>query len=254
MKPFRELLLAHTGRAAIITGGSGALPSDVERAASVYSDAVVISSNQHGCLLGRKVDYICCYDNIHGILQETASKHSLAGYPPIITYRDIPGHEVYRLLEYPVWPLTGQLACWIAYTLGCCPIILTGMGCYQKSESIYFHNPNLATEGWRVPLDTHLADWQRVKDALAGARIRVVSGPLVGMFPELDPNEDFSDYQVPDRLALLKEHSGKVVKIIRPCRVAEDCFEPDMIVELPRKDAQNLFDRRRAVPARVSVN
>jgi hypothetical protein len=254
MKLFRELLLSRAGKAAIITGGSIALPADFHLASARYPDAVVISPNQHGCVIGVEVDFICCYDNIHGILRDAAEKHRISVWPPIITYHTIPGHEVYKLLEYPVWPMSGQLACWIALSLGCCPIILCGMGCYNPNEGTYCHDADFKSEGLRIPLETHKDDWIRVREALKSARIRAVSGPLVGIFDQFDPNERFDDYVLPDRLKLLESQTGKVVKITRPCRVGEDRFEPDMIVEIPRKDAENLFERRRAVPARVSVN
>lgn len=250
MKLFRELVLSRVGTAALVTGGSASLPAEMDVVLARYPDATIISANQHGVLAKRRdVDFLVCYDNIHGILREAAEKHGIEKWPPILTYHPI---SDYRLLEYPVWPMSGQLACWVAVALGCCPIILTGMGCYG-GDVTYFHDPDFPSDGRKSEVEVHVGHWRRVAKALGSARIRVVDGPLVGeVFPRFDPAEDFSDYVLPDRLTLIQQQTGKVVKITRPCRIGADCFEPDMVVELPRKDAQSLFEKRRAVPARAS--
>lgn len=250
MKPFRELILSQVGKAAIVCGGADSAPADFERAIDGHPDACIISANQHGLWLSKRVDYITCYDNIHGILVDTCKTLEMDTWPPVISYHPL---STYRLLEYPVWPMSGQLACWIAAALGCCPIILVGMGCYKPGEGTYFHDATFQSEGLRIPLETHLADWGRVKKALASARIRATSGPLLSMFPAFDPAEKHDDYVLPDRLALLASQTGKVVKITHAqgARVGADCFEQNTIVELPKKDAEHLFRRRRAVPARI---
>lgn len=250
MKLFRELLLSEVGRPALIVGGSDTAPDDIEMALSAYDNSVVIGVNQHANIHLHEddVDFLVCYDNIHGILEDAKKKHGVRRWGKIVTYHPFAD---YKLLEYPVWPGSGYLAVWIAYNLGCCPIVLAGMGCYSTPGRTYFHDHAAVSDGSRIPPEEHVKHWRRLRDAMGSAHIRSTSGPLLDVFPKLDPKEDFSGYAIPDRLELLKMQTGKIVKITHPqgARVGAEHFEPETIVELPRKDAAYLFERRRAVPA-----
>ncbi len=250
MKLFRELLLSEVGRAAVIVGGSDTAPDDIEMALSAYDTAVVVGVNEHANihLHPDDVDYLVCYDDIRVKMDRARVRHGVTRFAPMVSYH--PWAD-YKLLEYPVWPGSGYLAAWVAYNLGCCPIVLCGMGCYSTPGFTYFHDPAAQSDGSRIPVAEHVRHWQRVRDAMGAARIRSTSGPLLDVFPQLDAREDFSDYRVPDRLELLKAQTGKMVKITHPrgARVGKEHFECGTRVELPRKDAANLFERRRAVPA-----
>lgn len=244
MKLFRELLLSRVGQTAIILGGGPSCPDDYARVRG-RDPKVVLSANFHGMKLER-CDYIVSVDEEN--VPKWKAEHSDV---PLVSY--LAGSS-YRIIEYPILGMTGCNAAWVAWNLGCAPILLCGMGCY--TDGVYFHDPQGESTGTRIDLDAHLKFWTRLRAALPeNAPVRVVSGPVERVFPRYDPDEDFSGYVPPERLSLISAHTGILVKVEQKCRVGCEKFEPSQIVELSKTDAERLLTLRRVSKyKRLSVN
>lgn len=236
MKLFRELLLTRLGSTAIILGGGPSCPDDYARVRG-RDPKVVISANLHGFKLD-KCDYVVSVDEERR--EEWKREYSDT---PLISYLQ---DATYRIVEYPTLTMSGVHAAWAAWNLGAAPILLCGMGCYSETGT-YFHDGQAFSTGNRIELDTHLKFWIQLRSTLpANAPIRVMSGPVEKVFPKYDPDEDFSGYEPPERLALIRAHTGVLVKVVaNKCRVGSERFEPGQIVELGSRDAQHLLTQRR---------
>jgi hypothetical protein len=169
--PFSELAGAYSGRPAMVCGGAPCLVEDVKHAPA---DAMFLSANEHGCIL-RPCDFIVCCDNIETKLRPYGI--------PIIAKRK---WADYRIFEKPVQN-SGALAAWVAWALGCAPILVGGVEFYQGGT--YHHDHSAKSSGKRVPLSHHLTMWRALLPAAPGAMIRPVSGPLTQIFPIYDSAE-----------------------------------------------------------------
>lgn len=88
------------------------------------------------------------------------------------------------VFDVDVWTgfYSSNTATWFALWLGCDPVILCGMDCYQ-GEAVYCHPHDRDEPCYHYPLEHHLRPWKEEGRRLPGAeRVRVVSGPLVEVF------------------------------------------------------------------------
>ena len=75
---------------------------------------------------------------------------------------------------------SSSLATWLACWLGCEPVLLCGMDCYQGQRSPDADPRDLA---YTYPLEQHLKFWRQAFERCPHAeRIRAMSGPLVEVF------------------------------------------------------------------------
>lgn len=245
MSLFRDLILSASGKAAIVIGGGVDAPSEYSRSRAAFPDAVILSVNEHGFKTADRIDYIVCLDEVNFRIRNELK--FVDG--KFITYHK---WADYRIIEHPnIAGNSGNYAAWIAWNLGAAPIVLCGFDCYSKGT--YFHDPKAFSLGNRIPLETHLLQWERTKKLLPDdAPVRVFGEPLSKLFPVFDEKESFADYQLPERHYLLKSQTGKLLRITRPARAGAESFEPGQIVELSRRDAQRLLTNRRAVPVKMS--
>jgi len=129
--------------------------------------ALRISANEHGCRLVR-CDYIAALDDIDA---QTAPW----GAPRVASY----AWAEHQLKGAP-FPIanSGCLATWLAYMMGCSPILIAGVDLYRTG---YFHNPA------PIPKPTsevsRLQEWARLRDAIPEAKVFTMSGPLDTVFP-----------------------------------------------------------------------
>jgi hypothetical protein len=209
-----------------------------------YPEALRISSNLHGFKLGH-VDYVVYVDDDVKLEYDELDLKT-----PVITYHHCAD---YRLIEYPLLTNSGQYAVWAAANMGCYPILVFGMDCY--TQGTYFHDPKAFSTGNRLRVEEHLDHWRQAKRRVPNSTpVRFVGGPVPPIFPAYDANESFPSIEFPDRLEAQKRHEGKLVTITRkPVKVEGEVFDVGQKVELNKRSAQDLIDRRRAVSASVSL-
>jgi hypothetical protein len=170
----------HAGKPAAILGGGPSLVEDIKR---VPRDAIMIAVNYHGF-------YHCPPD-----------------HPPMyMVYNDRPGtnplqvlavqeHKAIHVSPEPssdvefdvpdVWTgfFSSNTAAWFALWMGCDPVILCGMDCYQGPVK---HCPpsTYHSEMFEFPLDFYTRPWREdCKNSVPHPeRLKAMSGPLVEIF------------------------------------------------------------------------
>ena len=171
----------HSGIPAAVLGGGPSLPSDMRR---VPQDAILIAVNYHGLyhcpeIFGRDPDYMVYNDvpSTNPLMEQAVQEHRVMLVSPE------PTSDV--LFDEPVWTgfFSSNTAAWFALWLGCDPVILCGMDCYQGPVK---HCPpsDYHSEMFDMTLDFYTRPWREdAKNELPNPeRVRVVSGPLVEIF------------------------------------------------------------------------
>lgn len=218
LKSFGELVMKHKGARFCVMGGGPNLASDLEM---VKAD-IWISANQHAAKI-RPVDYVVAMDNLHTVLQVPMEglirPHTKA---PIIG----PWHWCdYGLATFPLAPkllLSGVIATWAAYVMGAHPVVLAGMDCYGGAR----RSVNLFKE--YVP---------HVK-----CPVRVVSGPLVGIWPLYDPAEKFGKFVPPD--VFIEQEHGVSVRVVKPVEVRGQEWPIGTVLHVPRQEVWRQIKHR----------
>ena len=175
-----ELKNKHKGRPAAILGGGPSLPDDLQR---VPRNAVMIAVNYHGfyhCPEDRQPDYMVYNDapetnplQVKAVLEHKAIHVSPEPSSDVIF--DVPG----------VWTgfFSSNTATWFALWLGCDPVILCGMDCYQGAVK---HCPpsDYHSQMFDMPLDFYTRPWteEGLKVLPHVERVKAMSGPLVNVF------------------------------------------------------------------------
>jgi hypothetical protein len=194
MRSFGELAMRHRGARICVMGGGPTLKTDIEK---VEAD-VWISVNEHGAKV-RKVDYVVAMDNLHTKLttpmQKLIRPHTDA---PIIGPWHWNDWQITNWPGLPAMPLSGVVATWLAYLLGAHPVILAGFDCYG---------------GRKVGSHERMAPFVR-------AEVRVVSGPLIGLYRQYDPQEVLPEFVCPDVMKLMPDLDGEIkVKVRKPVSI-----------------------------------
>jgi hypothetical protein len=194
MRSFGELAMRHRGARICVMGGGPTLAPDIEK---VTAD-VWISTNEHGAKL-RPVDYVVAMDNLHTKLGVSMKGHIRPHtQAPILGPWHWNDWQITRWPGLPNMPLSGVIATWVAYILGAHPVILAGFDCYggRKVGQHREMAPNIAAE------------------------VRVVSGPLIGLYRQYDPQETFAPYVAPDVMKLMPELDGEIkVRVRKPVAI-----------------------------------
>jgi hypothetical protein len=170
----------HAGRAAVIVGG-GESVLDVFGGGSGHRpprDGLYISANAHGCKLSDtgmapRPDYLVCMDKRMG---ETLRPYGI----PIVSTREFAD---VALFENPLRS-SGMLAAYVAWIMGCAPIVLCGMDCYTGGT--YFHDATARSTGGQLPLARQVERWRQLLVVAPGGMFRSTGGPLARHFPAYD--------------------------------------------------------------------
>jgi hypothetical protein len=125
------------------------------------------------------------------------------------------------LIPRPVHNNSGVVAAWVAWVMGCAPILLAGMDCYRGA--CYWHAPKAQSTGQHLQLSNHMVKWQTLAMKCPRAMLRSMGGPLSDVFPAFDPTEPVIGG--PPEMDELDVHKAKVVRAWRR-------FRPGQIVEL----------------------
>ncbi len=167
-----------SGRPAAVLGGGPSLPADLQ---SLPSDCLLIAVNYHAFLF-------CSPDFLVYNDQPESDPLLVAAVRDTTAVRVSPEPTSDILFDVPVWTgsYSSNTAAWFALWMGCDPVILCGMDCYQ-GEVKYCH-PYLDRPHFHYPLDFHLRPWVEEARALCPhpERLRAMSGPLVGVFGQYE--------------------------------------------------------------------
>lgn len=166
----------YVGRTAAVLGGGPSLPGDMER---LPNGCLLIAVNHHARLLCQP-DYMVYNDtpDTDPLLKEAVKAKDVTLVSPDPT-SDIK-------FDTDVWTgfYSSNTAAWFALWMGCDPVILCGMDCYQ-GDNKYFHDYSHDVPSFHYPLDDHLRPW--IEDGHRRLphveRLRVMSGPLARVFP-----------------------------------------------------------------------
>lgn len=168
----------------MVIGGGESAPKQLKQ---VPEGALLISANQHGCLL-TKCDYLVACDNKPG--RRYVSPKGLVDLRdfgiPIISPRE--SMAEYRIYSKVPANSSGVMAAWVAWLMGCVPICLVGMDLYL-GKATYFHSPAAQSTGRHLMVSLHMNKWTILRDRAIGAMYRAMGGPLVGIFPAYSPTE-----------------------------------------------------------------
>jgi hypothetical protein len=172
----------HSGKPAAVLGGGPSLPDDIKR---VPRDAIMIAVNYHGfyhCPPDRQPMYMVYNDapetnplQVQAVREHRAIHVSPSPEPTSDVVFDVPD----------VWTgfFSANTATWLALWMGCDPVILCGMDCYQgpvkHCPPSTYHSPMFEKE-----LEFYTRPWteEGVKVLPNVDRVRVMSGPLVDVF------------------------------------------------------------------------
>ena len=163
------------GIAAAVLGGGPSLPADLAR---LPRRCLLIAVNYHALRLCRPVFMV------YNDQPETDPDLALAvDKKAIVKVSPDPSSDI--LFDVPVWTgfYSSNTAAWFALWMGCDPVILCGMDCYQGQQK-YFHSYSLEVPSHHYPLTDHLRPWIEDGHHLLPHphRLKVMSGPLVSVF------------------------------------------------------------------------
>jgi hypothetical protein len=163
----------HAGQTAAVLGGGPSLQADLSH---IPIGSVLISANHHG-LKFVKADYLVFLDEPERFPGLMAGVQCFQGVK-IGRYEE---HSDIDLAQESYWDgvYTGHFATWLACLMGCDPILLCGMDCYQNPIP-EGEEKNLA---YTVTLEDQLHGWgEAMYRCPHPERIKAVSGPLVDVF------------------------------------------------------------------------
>lgn len=172
-----EMRDRYAGRPAAVLGGGPSLPADLAR---VPKGALLIAVNYHA--------FKICHPKFMVYNDHPESDPRLL--EAVKTFKTIrvssdPTSDV--IFDVPVWTgfYSSNTAAWFALWLGCDPVILCGMDCYQ-GDKVYFHDYSHDSPVFHYPLEHHLRPWQEDGQNLLPhvERLRVMSGPLTNVFQQ----------------------------------------------------------------------
>lgn len=175
-----EMKDLYAGRPAAILGGGPSLPEDMRK---LPPGCLLIAVNYHALLICKPVYMV--YNDFPASSPELEEAVRQAR-----TVRVSPEPTSDIEFDVDVWigSYSSNTAAWFALWMGCDPVILCGMDCYQGDRA-YFHEYEDKPH-FHYPLDHHIRPW--IEDARAllphPERVRVMSGPLIGVFGEYEAN------------------------------------------------------------------
>ncbi len=163
------------GLPAAVLGGGPSLPGDMAR---LPENCILIAVNYHAFQLCRP-DFMVYNDQPESDpLLEQAVRVANA-----IRVSSDPTSDIQ--FDVPVWTgfYSSNTAAWFALWLGCNPVILCGMDCYQ-GERVYFHDYSHDTPCFHYPLEHHIRPWvEEGRNLLPHVeRLKAMSGPLASIF------------------------------------------------------------------------
>lgn len=177
-----EMRDRYAGRPAAILGGGPSLPADL---AKVPAGALLIAVNYHAFRLVQ-ADFMVYNDF------PESDPRLLEAVQTLQTVRVSADPTSDVTFDVPVWTgfFSSNTAAWFALWLGCDPVILCGMDCYQ-GERVYFHDYNHDSPAFHYPLDHYLRPWIEDGKRLLPhvERLKAMSGPLTHIFGQYESED-----------------------------------------------------------------
>lgn len=235
-----DLVHRHMGVPAIVIGGGPSAPQQFAQALyDLPNGSVRLSANQHGCLLTR-CDYAVSVDghiNEVRFKRQDGTEYGIHDFGvPIIGTKAWADYRIFN----QVLPSSGVMAAWLAWIMGCAPIVLIGINLYEGET--YFHDAKAESTGHRLTPEQHLERWAKLKLIAEGAAFRAMGGRLLELFPRFRRAERV-EFSVPDALKLRKEVSGVEIEFSRDWSASKsESFAAGSIAELPSSEAQLALD------------
>lgn len=170
----------YAGMPAAILGGGPSLPADMQR---LPENCLMIAVNYHG-LYYCKPTYMVYNDtpNTNPLMEKAVAEHQsilVSPEPTSDVIFDVPD----------VWTgfFSSNTATWFALWMGCNPVILCGMDCYQ-GEVKHCPPSTYHSTMFDLPLDFYTRPWiEDCKNSVPHPeRIRAASGPLVSLFGQYE--------------------------------------------------------------------
>jgi hypothetical protein len=164
----------YQNRPGAVLGGGPSLEADMKR---LPAGAILISVNEHA-LSYAWCEYMVFWDDParREAMQEAVLRYQGVIVSPIKKWTDVDLSGV----EYWKGEFSSHLACWFACWIGCDPVYLCGMDCYQNPRPAEADPRDMA---YKTPLASHLAEWSKAFEMCPNAgRIKAISGPLVDVF------------------------------------------------------------------------
>lgn len=180
-----ELKGKYFGRPAAVLGGGPSLVEDLKR---LPKDTILIAVNNHA-LHFSDPEYMVFMD-IPG--DQTPDLAEAVRNFTGLRVSQTPLSDIYiRSEKYWDGGFSSTLATWFACYLGCDPVILCGMDCYQGEVKYAYPRPDFYHPCMDAPLENHLNAW---RPALLNCpypyRIKAMSGPLVQIFGQCEIVKD----------------------------------------------------------------
>jgi hypothetical protein len=221
--------------ALVIGGGPSAPQQFAEAMYDLPNGTIRLSANQHGCLLTR-CDYIVAVDghiNAERFKRQDGSEYGIRDFGvPIIAPKAWADYRIFN----QVLPSSGVMAAWLAWIMGCAPIVLAGIDLYDGGT--YFHDVKAESTGHRLAADQHLERWAKLKLIAEGAAFRAMGGRLLELFPRFRRGERV-EFSVPDSAKLRTAVSGVEVEFKFDWEASKsEAFKAGMIVELTSAEAR----------------
>jgi hypothetical protein len=173
----------YQGRPAAVLGGGPSLPGDLQKL-GVSRDSrpegmVLIAVNYHAFHLVQ-ADFM-----VYNDAPDSSDPRLQAAVESCKAVRVSPDPSTDVIFDVPVWTgfYSSNTAAWLALWMGCEPVVLCGMDCYQ-GERVYFHDYSHDVPCFHYPLDHHIRPWvEEGRNLLPHVeRVRVMSGPLMSVF------------------------------------------------------------------------
>jgi len=181
MMKMSELQNRYAGRPAAILGGGPSLPEDLKR---IPAGALLIAVNYHAFKIVR-AEFMVYNDHIESDPRLEKAVQELK------TIRVTNGPTSDVIFDVPVWTgfYSSNTATWFALWMGCDPVILCGMDCYQ-GDRVYFHEYDHDSPVFHYPLEHHLSPWKEDGMHLLPhpERVKAMSGPLISVFGQYGGN------------------------------------------------------------------
>jgi len=163
------------GKPAAVLGGGPSLPGDLRR---LPADCLLIAVNYHAFLFCQP-QFMVYNDQPESdprLMEAVQRKAAILVSPE-------PTSDI--AFDVPVWTgfYSSNTAAWFALWMGCDPVILCGMDCYQ-GEIKYCHPTDRDDPAWHYPLADHLRPWiEDGRNELPHPeRLCAMSGPLGTVF------------------------------------------------------------------------
>lgn len=176
-----ELRDTHAGRPAAVLGGGPSLRGDM---AVLPGGCITIGVNYHAAMIGIEAAYMVYNDDPQSDPLLWQAAKDFGGI------RVSPDKSSDVAFDVEAWTgfYSSNTATWLALWMGCDPVLLCGMDCYQ-GEQVYCHPSDRDVPVFHYPLDDHLRPWREegMHKLPHVERVRAMSGPLVGVFGRYDP-------------------------------------------------------------------